>query len=380
VGLTTRSWDTGSAPLTAEWDYFRLERQGDLPPLPPPSSPVTITYTYDPLYRLTNTAYSDGTSFAYTYDAVGNRLTQTACFGAGCFPMTTHYTYDAANRLITVAGTTNYLWDNNGNLLNDGTSTYAYDSANRLTSVSQNGNTYTFVYNGMGDRVRQTANGTPTTYTLDLNAGLTQVLADGANTYLYGNGRIAEYAGVAAEYYLGDALGSVRQLANGSAGVVSAKTYQPYGSVMGSAGSGATMYGFTGEQTDPTGLQYLRARFYAPGMGRFLTRDSWEGDANRPMSYNSWLYVYASPINFVDPTGQTPCSMLPPEDRPDYCNPSNVAPEITSYSEKRIPKNITFSTPDIKPIEIRNKGMLVTPGTDQSQFITIPDGFVAQIQ
>jgi len=42
----------------------------------------------------------------------------------------------------------------------------------------------------LSDRVKQTANGVVTTYTLDLNAGLTQVLADGTNTYLYGLSRV----------------------------------------------------------------------------------------------------------------------------------------------------------------------------------------------
>ena len=56
-------------------------------------------------------------------------------------------------------------------------------------------------------------NGVTTSYTLDLAAGLTQVLADGTETYLYGNGRIAQYDSEA-QYFLGDALGSVRQLVN----------------------------------------------------------------------------------------------------------------------------------------------------------------------
>ena len=43
---------------------------------------------------------------------------------------------------------------------------------------------------------------------MDLNARLTQVLQDGANTYLYGAGRIAQYEVNGAEYSLGDALGS----------------------------------------------------------------------------------------------------------------------------------------------------------------------------
>jgi YD repeat-containing protein len=38
---------------------------------------ATIVYTYDPLYRLTAANYGNGSVFSYTYDAVGNRLTQT---------------------------------------------------------------------------------------------------------------------------------------------------------------------------------------------------------------------------------------------------------------------------------------------------------------
>ena len=55
--------------------------------------------------------------------------------------------------------------------------TYTYDAANRLITVTQGANAYAFAYNGLGDRLRQTVNDAPTNYMLDLNAGLTQVLA-----------------------------------------------------------------------------------------------------------------------------------------------------------------------------------------------------------
>ena len=47
----------------------------------------------------------------------------------------------------------------------------------------------------------------------------------------------------------------------------------------------------------------MRARHYAPGMGQFLTKDTWEGDQSRPLSLNKWIYVEANPINYIDPLG-----------------------------------------------------------------------------
>jgi len=258
----------------------------------PPTGPVTIIYEYDDLYRLTEANYSNGDYYHYTYDAVGNRLSQTTQFAV------ISYQYDLANRLKFV-DSVEYFWDNNGNLLNDGVNTYAYDSANRLTSFN---GTSSYAYNGLGDRLSQTVNGNTTNYTLDLNAGLTQVLNDGTNTYLYGLGRIAQ-VNTTTEYFLGDALGSVRQLTDASGEVTLANVYEPYGVLAQTAGSAQTSYGFTGESTDPSGMVYLRARYYSPSDGRFLTRDTWMGEFNRPLSLNRWNYVHSNPIMFTDPSG-----------------------------------------------------------------------------
>jgi RHS repeat-associated protein len=78
----------------------------------------------------------------------------------------------------------------------------------------------------------------------------------------------------------------------------------PYGEVLESAGSGSSAYGYTGEWMDSSGLVYLRARYYSPVQGRFMTRDTWGGNQGQPMSYNAWLYGYANPIKYVDPTGR----------------------------------------------------------------------------
>jgi len=160
---------------------------------------------------------------------------------------------------------------------------------------------FLYTYGGLGDRHQQ--NGV--NYTLDLVAGLTQVLSDGTNTYLYGNGRIAQHA-TQSGYFLGDALGSVRQLADTAGAVTLTQSYAPYGEVTQSVGTSQTSYGFTNEFTDPNGLVYLRARYYAPTDGRFISRDTWNGDYNRPLSLNRWGYVEGNPILFTDPSGNRP--------------------------------------------------------------------------
>ena len=244
-----------------------------------------IVYTYDPLYRLTRADYNDGTYFRYTYDAVGNRLAEETT-GA----TVNSYTFDIANRLTNVDGIT-YTWDDNGNLLSDGVNTYSYTN-NKLSSITGNNLNITYQYNGLGERVSQTVNGVNTHFTVDLNAGLSQVLDDGTNTYLYGVGRIAQFHDTEQEYFLGDALGSVRQMVNAAGEVTLAKGFEPYGELLASAGEGNSSYGFTGEMQDSyIKLIYLRSRMYSPVTGRFLTKDSWQGNYTRPLSLNGWNYV-----------------------------------------------------------------------------------------
>jgi RHS repeat-associated protein len=89
----------------------------------------------------------------------------------------------------------------------------------------------------------------------------------------------------------------VRQLVDASGVVVLARGYDPYGNVSISVGAAQSAYGFAGEQQDSQGLIYLRARYYDPGAGRFITSDPSQLEAN--------LYQYAqsNPVRYVDPSG-----------------------------------------------------------------------------
>jgi RHS repeat-associated protein len=61
---------------------------------------------------------------------------------------------------------------------------------------------------------------------------------------------------------------------------------------------------YTGEALDPgTQLYYLRARYYDPSVGRFLSRDAFEGLVIQPISLNRFPYVLNNPMRFVDASG-----------------------------------------------------------------------------
>jgi RHS repeat-associated protein len=291
-----------------------------------PTEDLVIDYGYDPLDRLTTADYNDESYYHYSYDAVGNRLSETTPAG------TTNYVYDDANRLSSVGGVS-YSWDDNGNLTGDGVNTYSYDDANRLIGIVRASLTASYTYNGLGDRVGQVENGTTASFVLDLTVGLTQVLQDSTHTYLYGNERIGQFTTGTAEYFLGDALGSVRQLIDGDGVVGVVKRYEPYGALVSSMGESSSAFGFTGEwASSNSNLLYLRSRYYSSEMGRFLTRDSWQGNYIRPLSLNRWNYVEGNPINWNDPTG--------------YCRGSDC------FDSTPIPPKQPTQEPTLQPVPV----------------------------
>ena len=54
---------------------------------------------------------------------------------------------------------------------------------------------------------------------------------------------------------------------------------------------------------ESTGLYYLSARYYDPEDGRFLTRDSYRGNAVNPMTWHLYAYCANNPVNYEDPSG-----------------------------------------------------------------------------
>jgi RHS repeat-associated protein len=111
--------------------------------------------------------------------------------------------------------------------------------------------------------------------------------------------------------FLYDGLGSSTELAAHDGSVTGAYAYDVFGPVRAHTGA-STEWSYTGEQNDSTGLEYLRARYYDPAAGRFLSQDplvlaGWSGHA--------FGYAGNDPLNLTDPLGLQP---LPPEPPPGF--------------------------------------------------------------
>jgi RHS repeat-associated protein len=127
------------------------------------------SYGYDALNRLTSASYPSGREVQYDYDPVGNRNFVIEQLANGSTETTT-YTYSAFNQVLTTTdsqGTTSYGWDDNGNLVGKQTPSgaktlYSYNHANRLVEILYpNGHTNHFGYDPQGIRTyKQDAEGT----------------------------------------------------------------------------------------------------------------------------------------------------------------------------------------------------------------------------
>lgn len=270
-----------------------------------------VDYTYDNLYRLTQEAVTDpslgNSTTSYTYDAVGNLLTKAEDGHI------TNYTYDANDRLLQ-AGSTTYLYDDSGNITQQirltETITYDYDDLNRLISVVSPNHTIGYTYDDDNIRVAATYDGTSISYLVDKNRPYAQVLEerDAANSllarYNFGLDLLSKTEGGITYYYHYDGLGNTRTLSDDNEDIVATFTYDAYGNLRAETGTTTNRYLFTGEQFDALlGAYYLRARYYNPEIGRFMTMDTFPGQQRNPLTLNRYLYTNANPVNFVDPSG-----------------------------------------------------------------------------
>jgi RHS repeat-associated protein len=211
-----------------------------------------------------------------------------------------------------------------------GTSTLSpmvYDAENRLSWVETGTNTtYTYSYDGLGQRVSRTVGGVTTYYVHDAFGNL-------ATEY---NPPVT--AACTTCYLSWDHLGSTRMVTDGTTGAIVARhDFLPFGveipnGVAGRTGVWAVTDGlspkFTGQDHDAeTSLEFYQARYMAGGQGRFMSVDPGNAgaDLTDPQSWNMYSYVGNNPLAYMDPSGLTTCD----------ANGNNCYDSVTVNSEER---------------------------------------------
>jgi len=265
----------------------------------------TVSYEYNSVNQLTkevvtNDSNSKNTTTTYEYDAVGNLQTKTIDGVA------TTYDYNE-NDQLTTQDTQTLTYDDNGNLIAKDGTTYSYDAKNRLIKVTTPTDTIEYNYDANDNRIAKTTTNGTTTYLIDANTAYAQVITeskeDGTKIgYTYGNDLLHN----GTHFYLTDALGSTRGLVDSGEKLTDSYSYTPYGELSEHNGTSENSFLFTGEQLDSeSGDYYLRARYYSPSSSRFLSRDSYDGTDDSPLSQNHYLYTHGNPVMFTDPSGKS---------------------------------------------------------------------------
>jgi RHS repeat-associated protein len=246
-------------------------------------------------------------------DAAGNE--RTANYNVTESGATATFSYFPTGELVTQIG----ILPSGG-----GTKVYAYDANGRLTRATIENMTpqeTTFVYDGLGRRVKKISGSTTWVYIYDGDEIVEERHPRSASQtrFVHGLGidqRLAQYTiGSTPEYLLTDHLGSVWQKANSAGTVTLTRQYDLWGNLTAGASSG---YAFTGREWDAeTGLYYYRARYYDPKIGRFISEDPLAprrlaGVSSQTHGTAASLYAYVSgnPLTTIDPTGLVDLNLM----------------------------------------------------------------------
>ena len=301
------------------------------------------TYGYDAIYRLLKAQPNrhNDTAENFSYDPVGNRLTGPEYH--------TDYTYGAGNELLKREHT-EFAYDKTGNMVaqarnhhegrhesehhdhdndrHDGNGwNYSYDYENRLIKAEKKHTTVTYKYDPFGRRIEKRIKEGENcrdedvvthSYVYDGQAIILEYKTTGegrhkkneATKYVHGPG-IDEPLAMTRDnevyFYHADGLGSIVALTDKKQKTIESYDYDSFGNLKGNV-KPMQLFTYTGRELDrETGLYYYRARYYDPMEGRFISKD--------PISFgggdvNLYGYVQSNPINFTDPSGNSPLSLL----------------------------------------------------------------------
>ena len=177
--------------------------------------------------------------------------------------------------------------------------------------------------------------------------------------YIRGNDLVYADKGENTEktYYVTDMHGNVVQLLDESGNVTKTYEYDSFGNEVKPEKKDENPYRYCGEYYDKeTEEVYLRARYYEPSVGRFITRDTYTGESDEPLSLHLYTYCANDGVNMVDPSGHDRVILrMPTIDFKKY--KKNVGyTRYIPYTNKKVCGEIyTYITKLIKKRKIKKK-------------------------
>jgi len=329
LGIHLKDWTIG----------YTTGGLGD-PPSPHVGAEVKRAHTYDLAKRLNSagewqTILHDGanrlahaeapglgvSSVDLNHDGFGNNTShQVAGTSASSF---NNFSFDplATNQLPSntlTGGATGWVMNGYGEATQIGTGTSSgqylglgWDGLGRVKSLATIGLAQSYTYAPSGLRIRVLDTATPANnrrYAYTSGGLLMSEFADGAGSlwkrdvvYL-GSEPVAEIDAAGIHELHNDHLGTPRIITKGTDGTIEGKqAYGPYGEYLsGQAAGYQPLTGYTGHlQSDPSGLIYMRGRYFSPAWHRFVNSDQ----GVDPNSWNQMAYVGGSPFMGLDPSG-----------------------------------------------------------------------------
>lgn len=306
VGSTAGQWDA----------VYGYRKNSQLSSLTRPNG-INTTWAYDSLKTtLTHSRSGQGAwqSYQNEYDINGNIKKRVENGSSQSFG------YDKLDRVQNSSlYSESYTYDNRGNrntLLSEKPfawkeQSYAYDQKNRLTQVTNaSGGSVSYRYNGDGLLTERTEGGQTTRYYYDGANIIAEGTVTGSNvthkaSYIRGKQLETRVdASRSKSYYVLNGHGDVVGLVDGAGKPLNTYTYDIWGAPITTQETISQPFRYSGEYWDnSTGLQYLRARWYDPSVGRFMGEDTYEGELTNPLSQNLYTYGHNNPIKFIDPSG-----------------------------------------------------------------------------
>ena len=253
---------------------------------------------------------------SFTYDKVGNRLTETQhttagdTVSTGAFPTVGHALSGVATTGPSGSTSSQFTYDASGNTITrklpGTTQQLDWDAEGHLAKVTQGGDVTDFVYDASGNRlIRHDSTGS-TLFLGGEELHLTKSTGklDATRYYLHGATAVAMRDASGLTWLAGDVQGTAQIAVNSGTMQVTQRRQTPFGEPRGGTVNFPGEKGFVGGTIDKSvALTQLGAREYDPTLGRFLSVDP-VADPNDAQQLHGYSYADNNPITKSDPDGQ----------------------------------------------------------------------------